>query len=193
MPGAAAFERWEHRGIPNPITINLPPGGEARMKLLGHKPALHDADGGRQEAVERRNPAIRRIPASRQVRMRALRQGMDTSVGSSGTMDANRLGTDALEGGLQPILNRAAVRLALPTGERRPIVGNDQLEARPHLVARGNFSTALLRALNTVEIPLQDHLRGDLIDNVSGITGRPTAVAQSTSRCDRSETLIPGQ
>lgn len=111
--------------------------------------------------------------------MRALGQRMDTSVGPPGAMHPDGLGTDASKSAFQAVLNRIAVRLALPSGKRGTVVGNDQLEPRRHLIAMTNFSLwiAISRALQSVEIPLQDHLRRDLIDDAPRISRLLTAVA----------------
>jgi hypothetical protein len=59
--------------------------------------------------------------------VRALRERVDACVCSSGAVNANRSASDALERALEIILNSIAVRLALPPGERRAVVRNDQL------------------------------------------------------------------
>jgi hypothetical protein len=57
----------------------------------------------------------------------ALRECVDAGVRSSGAVNARRLAKDALKRALHVILDSIAMRLALPTGERRTIVRNDQL------------------------------------------------------------------
>ena len=96
--------------------------------------------------------------------MRALRQRVDARIGSTGAMHAHGLRTNLEKGPFQAILDRIAVRLALPSGERGAVVGNDQLEPRRHLIALNTgLRIVLPRALQPVEIPLQDHLRRHLI------------------------------
>jgi hypothetical protein len=111
--------------------------------------------------------------------MRALRQRMDTRVGPPSAMHPDGLGTNTLKSAFQAVLNRIAVRLALPSGKRGTVVRNDQLEPRWHLIAWTNFSlwVAIARALQSVEISLQDHLRRHLIDDVSRISRLLTTVA----------------
>src|SRR5207247_10890146 len=103
---------------------------------------------------------------------------MDTRIGPSGAMDADRRGTDTLKSIFQVVLNRIAVRLALPSGKRCSVVGNDQLKPRRHL-ALTNFllRTAIAGALQSVEVSLQDHLRRYLIDDVPRISHLSSAVA----------------
>src|SRR5450755_3228978 len=105
---------------------------------------------------------------------------MDTGIGPPGAMHPYGLRTDTPKSVLQAVLNRIAVRLALPSGKRRTVVGNDQLEPRRHLIALANYLlwTAIARALQSVEISLQDHLRRHLIDDVPRISRLLTAVAQ---------------
>ena len=67
--------------------------------------------------------------------MRALRQRMDARIGPPGAMHSHALGANPLKRAFQVILNRIAVRLALPSGKWRTVVGNDQLEPRRHLIA----------------------------------------------------------
>jgi hypothetical protein len=59
--------------------------------------------------------------------VRALRDGMDTCVRPSGSVDACGSAIDALKRSLEVILHRVPVRLALPTGERRAVVRDDEL------------------------------------------------------------------
>ena len=104
---------------------------------------------------------------------------MDARIGPAGAMHPYGLGTDTLKGAFQSVLNRIAVRLALPSGKRGAVVRNDQLEPRRHLVALMKFSLwiAIAPALQSVEIPLQDHLRRDLIDDAPRISRLLAAVA----------------
>ena len=100
--------------------------------------------------------------------MRALRQRVDTGIGPPSAMHPYGLGTDSLKSAFQVVLNRIAVRLALPSGKRSTVVRNDQLEPRPHLIALASLSLRIMvaRSAQSVQIPLQDHLRRYLIDDV---------------------------
>ena len=110
--------------------------------------------------------------------MRALRQRMNARVGPAGAMNPDRLGTDTLKSGFDVVLNPIPVRLALPAGKQRTVVSDDKLEPRGHLIARKNFSlrTGIVRALQSVEISLEDHLRRHLVDDVPGIPRLAAAV-----------------
>jgi len=57
---------------------------------------------------------------------------MDTGVWSSGAMNARRLAKDALKRVLHVILDGIAMRLALPTGERRAIVRDNEFQPSCH-------------------------------------------------------------
>jgi hypothetical protein len=59
--------------------------------------------------------------------VRALCEGVNTGVRSSGTVNAHRSASDALKSALEMILHSVPVRLALPAGERRAVVRNDEL------------------------------------------------------------------
>jgi hypothetical protein len=55
-----------------------------------------------------------------------LRECVDAGVRSSRAVNAHRFAKDPLKHALHVILNRIAMRLALPTGERRAIVCYDE-------------------------------------------------------------------
>ena len=104
---------------------------------------------------------------------------MNARVGPAGAMNPDRLGTDTLKSGFDVVLNPIPVRLALPAGKRRTVVSDDKLEPRGHLIARKNFSlrTGIVRALQSVEISLEDHLRRHLVDDVPRISRLAAAVS----------------
>jgi hypothetical protein len=56
----------------------------------------------------------------------ALRKCVNAGVRSSSTMNAHLFANDPLKRALQVILDGIAMRLALPTGERRAIVCNNE-------------------------------------------------------------------
>jgi hypothetical protein len=64
--------------------------------------------------------------------MSALRECVHTGVCSPGAVNAHRLPQNALKRLLQVILNRIAMSLALPPGELRAIVCNNQLQPSRH-------------------------------------------------------------
>src|ERR1043166_1824702 len=167
VPRATAFQRWKHSSIPNPVAIDFSHCGKARMERLGDKAAPQNTNGWRQESVQRRDPTIRLIAALRQIHMGALGQSMDARVGSPGAMDPDGRGTDGLKSLLQLVLDRVSIRLALPAGKRGAVVGNNELEPGRHLFAGTNFlpGIAVTRALQSIKISLQDHLRRHLIDD----------------------------
>jgi hypothetical protein len=59
--------------------------------------------------------------------MCALRECMNSCVGSTGAVHSNGLAADALKRALKMILNRIAMRLTLPTGERSSVVRDGKL------------------------------------------------------------------
>jgi len=64
--------------------------------------------------------------------MRALCEGVDSSVRSSGPVNANTLVADAFKRSLEVVLNRIAMGLALPACKRSPIVGYNQFQPPRH-------------------------------------------------------------
>jgi hypothetical protein len=59
--------------------------------------------------------------------VRALREGVDTRIRPARAVDANGLAGNASERGFDVILHAVPIWLALPSGERRPIVSQNQL------------------------------------------------------------------
>ena len=64
--------------------------------------------------------------------MRALRERVDAGVRSSSAVNAHSSAGEALKRALEMILHRVAMRLALPAGERRAIVSDDQFQSSRH-------------------------------------------------------------
>ena len=58
--------------------------------------------------------------------MRALCEGVNTGVGSSGAVNAHSSASNSLKRALEMILHRVSVRLALPASERRAVGTNDE-------------------------------------------------------------------
>src|SRR5687768_18610021 len=105
MPGSAVFQRRQNTRVPDVVTIHLTLRRKARVKRFGDKPAAHDPNGGRQHAVQRRNPSVGSISAGRQIHVSALRDRMDSSISPACAMHANALRTDALERRLEMVLD----------------------------------------------------------------------------------------
>jgi hypothetical protein len=59
--------------------------------------------------------------------VRALCEGVNTCVRAAGAVNTHNSTSDALKSALEMILHRVPVRLALPTGERRAVVRDDEL------------------------------------------------------------------
>jgi hypothetical protein len=55
-----------------------------------------------------------------------LCEGVNTGISSSRAVNAHSFASDALKRALEVILHRVAVRLALPAGERRAVVSDDE-------------------------------------------------------------------
>ncbi len=64
--------------------------------------------------------------------MSALRECVDTRVCSSGAVNARRLAKDTLKRVLYVILDRVAMRLALPTGEWCAVIRDDEFQPSCH-------------------------------------------------------------
>src|SRR5215831_78822 len=57
---------------------------------------------------------------------------MNTGVRSPRAVNAHSSATDSLKRALEMILHRIAMRLALPAGERRAVVSDDQFQSAHH-------------------------------------------------------------
>ncbi len=90
--------------------------------------------------------------------MRALRQRMHAGVRSPCAVHAHFRSRDTCEGIFEMILDRVAVRLTLPAGERTTVIRDDELKPARHSLARN---------LRAIEVALQNHLRRDLIDHAA--------------------------
>ena len=64
--------------------------------------------------------------------MRALCEGVNNGVRSSCAVNAHNSASDALKRALEVILYRVAMRLALPAGERRTVVSDDEFQSPRH-------------------------------------------------------------
>ena len=74
------------------------------------------------------------------VGMGALCQGMNAGVGPSRSVDAHRFSCGLSKRPLQMILHGVAMGLALPSGERTAVIGDDQLEPFGHQSALRRFA-----------------------------------------------------
>src|SRR5438093_9069036 len=143
--------------------------------------------------------------------MGALRECMDTGVRSSGAMNARRLAKDALKRALHEVLDRVAMRLALPTGERRTVIRDDEFQPSCHsMLVIGDQRTVIgseillftdHRSLITfafhiggvpVQIALQNHLSCYLVDVASGVSCLLSCITQGALGCDGRYALVPG-
>ena len=64
--------------------------------------------------------------------MRALCEGVNNGVRSSRAVNAHNCASDALKRALEVILYRVAMRLALPAGEPRTVVSDDEFQSPRH-------------------------------------------------------------
>jgi len=122
MPYAAVFQRRQDFIVPNPIPVYLSFGREAGMEGFRHKPALHDSDRRRKDAIQRRPPPLRPVTPGRNIHVGALGESVDARIRAAGPVHSHRLGTNLLKGFLEVILNAVAIRLTLPAGERRAVI-----------------------------------------------------------------------
>ena len=57
--------------------------------------------------------------------MRALSKCVHAGIGASGTVNSQIIATNSPECALELVLNRVVMRLTLPSGKRRAVVGDD--------------------------------------------------------------------
>ena len=131
MPGTLIIERRQNRGSPDSVAINFPFCRETGVKILRHISTAKHANGRRQRRIQRFDPTVS-WQKFYNINMRALCERMDPGVGSSGPVHAHGSAGDTLKCALDMILNSVAMRLALPAGERRTVVGDDQFQSLHH-------------------------------------------------------------
>src|SRR5919198_209347 len=88
--------------------------------------------------------------------MRALCDGVNTSVGSSSTMNAHSDAGDTFKGVLKMILYRFAMRLTLPAGEPRAVVSGGQFQSS-RLVGTPRRGARSAQRANPTHVPITDH------------------------------------
>lgn len=124
VPRAAEFKGRKHRSRCDAVAVDLAAGREAGMKRLWDKSAAQDPNLWRERRVQGRRQD-RRIESCRQIHVRALSERMDSGVRPSSAMHPNSLPHDLGKGCLEPVLNRVAIDLTLPTGEGGAVIGDD--------------------------------------------------------------------
>ena len=94
------------------------------MKLPGNPTASDDPDTGREVGIESDPPGRRWEPLGRDVYMRGLGQRMYSCIRAAGAVHSSRSIKDLGQHRLNMILDCIPVRLALPTREGPPVVGD---------------------------------------------------------------------
>ena len=109
---------------------------------------------------------------------------MHSGIGPSGAVNTNWIVTKLSKGCFEMILNRISVTLTLPADKKCAVVSNDQLEPVRHrnLLIR---LTRIYRALQTIEVALQNHLGRNLIHVAARVFSFLTRIAQGSVGCDR--------
>jgi len=122
--------------------------------------------------------------------MCALRQSVDSGICSPGPENANEFAADTLECALNMILNRIAMGLTLPARELRSVVGDNQFQPsrHPNLLRR---LCCMSRVLSPIEVSLQNHLSGYLIDIAASSARFLARVTQRSMRCNGGQALVP--
>src|SRR5438034_10925225 len=125
-----------------------------------------------------------------EIGMCALRESVDSGIRSSGAVNADGLAANTLKCALDMILNRIAMGLTLPSRELRSVVGDNQFQPSRHL----NLLRRLCyvrRVLSPIEVSLQNHLSGYLIDIAASSARFLARVTQRSMRCNGGQALVP--
>src|SRR5713226_2985041 len=122
--------------------------------------------------------------------MGALRERVNSGVGPTSAVDPDALTADTLEGALEMILNRVAMRLALPSRKLASVVRDDQFQASRHSCSPWHFFGSR-RFVAPIEISLQNHLRRYLIDIAAGRARFLSCFAQRPVGRYRRQPFIP--
>ena len=194
MPGAAVFQRRQNVRVPDAVPIHFALRCKTRVERFGDELTAHDPNGGRQNAIQRGNPPVGSITPSRQIDVSALRDGVDSGIGSSRAMNANAFRTNMFECRLEVVLDAVAVGLTLPSGKWPAVIGDDELEPRGHLIAlcRTGVLSGAARRLQRIEVTLQNHLRSDLVNHAARMARLLPAIAQRPICRHCRHTFVPG-
>src|SRR5438445_9871758 len=122
--------------------------------------------------------------------MGALRERVHSGVGPTSAVDPDALTSDTLKGALEMILNRVAMRLALPSRKLASVVRDDQFQASRHSCSPPRLFSSC-RFLASIEISLQNHLRRYLIDITAGRSRFLSCFAQRPVRPPPRHPLAP--
>ena len=112
--------------------------------------------------------------------MRDLAVGVDSGIGAAGAVDDDAAAAQAREGLLDVILHGVASGLALPAAEGGAVVGDEEFEA--HGSAQHGLG---------VEPALQDHLRGDLVDDGAALFDVAAVFVEDALGGDGGEAFVP--
>ena len=127
MPGATVFKWRQNGGQPDSVAIDFSFCRKARVEITRHISAAEHAYGRRQQCIHCLEPA-RRCQEFPNVSVYALREGVNTCVRSSGSVNAHPAAGDALKRAFEMILDGVAMQLALPAGEWRTVIGDDHFQ-----------------------------------------------------------------
>ena len=123
-----AREKWRaDRAAIHPIAIGLAASGMARMELGGHLRNLQHPHRGRQNVVQRLQEIFRGDGRLRD-KCHDLRERVHSRVGSARPLRQYLFAGNASNGRGKCALHGARVGLHLPSGEFRPVIGEDQFE-----------------------------------------------------------------
>src|SRR5438477_2005171 len=122
--------------------------------------------------------------------MRALCEGVNPGISSSGAMNSHERAADTLERALKMVLNRVAMGLALPPRKSSPVVCNDQFQPSRHRNLARCF-LGMRQVLSPVEISLQDHLSCYLVHIAAGMARFFAGLSQRAVRRNRGQPLVP--
>ena len=130
VPSESCFERRQD-GIGAKVEIiDFPDGGKAAVEVWGGFLASHDADAWRELAVDGGHPVERvHRELRRGVEVRDLCQCVDAGVGAAGSVEAQRLFGNFLQGLLDDVLDGISTHLGLPAAVGASVVGDGEFKA----------------------------------------------------------------
>ena len=141
LPGAVMLQGERRAAVDDPIDIVAAGGREARMKGRLGLAGCENGDRERPQMGVERIPEPVAGPASLQVGVGNLPEGMDPAVGPSGPDDDRVVAGQALDRVLDRALDRGvAVALALPAMERGAVIFDEEAVARHGLSSRQSGS-----------------------------------------------------
>ena len=127
VPSPTNLHGMEEGSIHNPIQVGFAPGGKASMEFRFCRMDGHDPHSGRKMEIQGSEKNAGGVGGGKPDGG-DLAEGVDTTIGTTGSGHVERLAEDLFQGGLEGELDRGMGILALPPIEVGSAVGDGEFE-----------------------------------------------------------------